>query len=161
MVELADSIHYPTTEYQQMAEMAIAGFGRFWNPELGYCYDVIDGPQDYDDSLRPNQIFAVSLNHSPLTPAKQRGIVDACARNLLTSYGLRSLSPDRHEYKGKYVGDRFERDGAYHQGTVWGWLIGPFVLAHLRVYHQPEQARMFLQPIADHLLDACVGFRLF
>jgi len=156
MVELADLLHYPTSEYQQMAEQAIVGFARFWNPELGYCYDTIDGSQD-DDSLRPNQIFAVSLPHSPLTPAKQRGIVDACGRKLLTSYGLRSLSRDHHEYKGKYHGDRFERDSAYHQGTVWGWLMGSFALAHLRVYHQPEQARMFLQPMADHLMDACVG----
>lgn len=157
MVEFADMIHDPTPEYQQMAESAIVGFGRFWNPELGYCYDVIDGPQEDDDSLRPNQIFAVSLPHSPLTPAKQRGVVDACARKLLTSYGLRSLSPDRHDYKGIYRGDRFERDGAYHQGTVWGWLLGSFALAHLRVYHHPEQARMFLEPIAHHLRDACVG----
>lgn len=157
MVEFADLMHYPDREYQQMAEQAIVGFGRFWNPELGYCYDAIDGPEGNDDSLRPNQIFAVSLRHSPLTPAKQRGIVDVCARKLLASYGLRSLSPDDPGYKGKYHGDRFERDGAYHQGTVWSWLLGPFALAHLRVYHQPEQARMFLEPIAHHLRDVCVG----
>lgn len=157
MVEFADLMYYPASEYQQMAEQAIAGFARFWNPELGYCYDVVDGPQDHDDSLRPNQIFAVSLCHSPLTPAKQRGVVDSCARSLVTSYGLRSLSPDHPAYKGYYKGDRFERDGAYHQGTVWGWLLGPFVLAYLRVYHQPKQAQAFLQPMADHLMDACVG----
>lgn len=157
MVEFADLMYYPASEYQQMAEQAIAGFARFWNPELGYCYDVVDGPQDHDDSLRPNQIFAVSLCHSPLTPAKQRGVVDSCARSLVTSYGLRSLSPDHPAYKGYYKGDRFERDGAYHQGTVWGWLLGPFVLAYLRVYHQPKQAQRFLQPMADHLMDACVG----
>ncbi len=157
MVEFADLMYYPASKYQQMAEQAIAGFSRFWNPELGYCYDVIDGLQDHDDSLRPNQIFAVSLCHSPLTPAKQRGVVDSCARSLVTSYGLRSLSPDHPAYKGYYTGDRFERDGAYHQGTVWGWLLGPFVLAHLRVYHQPKQAQAFLQPMANHLVDACVG----
>ena len=157
MVEFADLMQDSSQKYQQMEQQAIAGFGRFWNSELGYCYDAIDGPRGDDDSLRPNQIFAVSLCHSPLSPAKQRGIVEACGRKLLTSHGLRSLSPDHPAYKGEYVGDRFERDGAYHQGTVWGWLIGPFVLAHLRVYQQPEQARMLLQPMAHHLMDACVG----
>lgn len=141
----------PHQEYEAIADRTLARFVRFWHPELGYCYDVLDTPNGHDSALRPNQIFAVSLSESPLTPAQQKGVVDACGQALLTSYGLRSLSPDHPDYQGNYGGDPRQRDGAYHQGTVWGWLIGPFVLAHLRVYGDPTQARQFLEPMADHL----------
>src|SRR5204863_213735 len=90
------------------------------------CYDVIDGPDGNDDTLRPNQIIAVSLPESALPAARQRMVVDACARHLLTSYGLRSLAPSHPEYRGHYGGDQRERAGAYHQGTAWAWLVGPF-----------------------------------
>ncbi|MCX0362537.1 glycogen debranching protein, partial [Clostridium perfringens] len=106
---------------------------------------------------RPNQIFAVSLSESPLTPEQQRGVVEACGRVLLTSYGLRSLSPEHPQYQGIYDGDRYQRDGAYHQGTVWGWLLGAFVHAHLRIYNNPSQAREFLEPMANHLYAHGVG----
>ncbi len=140
-----------------LAERARAGFARFWNETAGYCYDVLDGPEGDDLSLRPNQLFAVSLPHSPLTEQQQRAVVDACARHLLTSHGLRSLAPDAPAYVGHYGGDQRERDGAYHQGTVWGWLIGPFVSAHLRVYGDRELARSFLKPLLHHLTDHGVG----
>ena len=110
-----------------------------------------------DETLRPNQIFAVSLAHSPLTRKQQQGVVDACARKLLTSHGLRSLSPDHPKYQGHYGGEIIQRDGGYHQGTVWGWLLGPFVLAHLRVYQDPIQAQLFLEPMVRHLLAGGVG----
>ncbi len=118
---------------------------------------MIDGPEGDDPALRPNQLFAVSLVYSPLTAAQQRAVVDACARSLLTSHGLRSLSPDNAAYVGHYGGNRRERDAAYHQGTVWGWLIGPFISAHLRTYGDREQARSFLRPLLHHLAGHGVG----
>jgi predicted glycogen debranching enzyme len=144
-------------EYDILATLVQNGFRRFWNPELGYCYDVLDTSEGNDPSLRPNQIFAVSLPQSPLNPKEQRGVVDACSRALLTSYGLRSLTPGHPEYQGRYSGSPLQRDGAYHQGTVWGWLLGPFALAHLRVYNDKQQAASFLAPMAQHLHDAGLG----
>ena len=94
---------------------------------------------------------------SPLTSEQQRGVVDACAASLLTSHGLRTLAPDEPAYQGRYDGDPFQRDSAYHQGTVWAWLIGPFVLAHLRVYQDPIAARRMLEPFGDHLCSAGLG----
>jgi predicted glycogen debranching enzyme len=147
----------PYKKYDMMAETALAGFGRFWNDKSGYCYDVIDGPDGDDPTLRPNQIFTVSLPQSPIAPAQQKGVVDACARFLLTSHGLRSLTPEHPHYRGHYGGDQFHRDSAYHQGTVWGWLIGPFVLAHMRVYKDPAQAREILKPMVNQMVARGVG----
>ncbi len=157
MASFAQRLDKPAGDYEALAERALAGFSRFWNEQAGYCYDVLDGPDGHDASLRPNQLFAVSLVHSPLGAAQQRAIVDVCAQHLLTSHGLRSLAPGDPAYAGSYGGDRRQRDGAYHQGTVWGWLIGPFVRAHLRVYGQPAVARSFLQPLLHQLVDHCVG----
>jgi predicted glycogen debranching enzyme len=143
--------------FEAMAESVRAGFTRFWNSELACCYDVLDGPDGHDASVRPNQVFAVSLPESPLTAAQQRAVVEICARKLLASHGLRSLAPNDHRYVGRYQGDVPARDEAYHQGTVWGWLLGPFALAHLRVYRDPSAARGFLEPMAQHLAAAGVG----
>jgi predicted glycogen debranching enzyme len=157
MADFARRLDEPVHPYEVLAEQTHAGFARFWNQGAGYCYDVIDGPNGDDPSLRPNQLFAVSLPHSPLSPSQQRAVVDVCARHLLTSCGLRSLAPDDPAYIGGYGGDRRQRDAAYHQGTVWSWLIGPFVTAYLRVYGDREQARSFLQPFIHHLADHGVG----
>jgi predicted glycogen debranching enzyme len=136
---------------EQMAARVRENFQRFWNAEAGTCFDVLDGPNGHEATLRPNALFAVSLPESPLTPGQQRAVVDLCARRLLTSHGLRSLTANDPGYIGRYGGGPRERDGAYHQGTVWGWLLGPFVLAHLRVYGDPERAARFLEPMAHHL----------
>ncbi|MBD2492349.1 amylo-alpha-1,6-glucosidase [Aulosira sp. FACHB-615] len=157
MAKFARQLGKPHQEYEAMADRALARFSRFWNEALGYCYDVIDSPDGDDGALRPNQIFAVSLPESPLTPAQQKSVVEVCGRMLLTSHGLRSLSPEHPQYQGIYGGNQYRRDGAYHQGTVWGWLLGPFVLAHLRVYKNPQQARQFLEPMANHLTASGVG----
>ncbi|MEH2276988.1 MAG: amylo-alpha-1,6-glucosidase [Nostoc sp.] len=157
MAKFARQLGKPHQEYEAMADRAQYRFSRFWNDETGYCYDVLDSPDGDDSALRPNQIFAVSLPESPLTLAQQRSVVEACGRVLLTSHGLRSLAPDHPQYQGKYGGNQYQRDGAYHQGTVWGWLLGPFVLAHLRVYKNPEQARQFLEPMANHLTAHGLG----
>ncbi len=161
MAEFACQLGKPQQEYEVLADFALEGFKRFWNEQNGYCYDVLDGPEGNDASLRPNQIFAVSLGvngHLPLlTPEQQRAVVDVCGRMLVTSHGLRSLSPDHPQYQGHYGGDQKQRDGAYHQGTVWGWLLGPFALAHLRAYNNPVQARQFLKPMANHLYAHGLG----
>ena len=143
--------------WERLADRVRQGFGRFWNEAAGYCYDVIDGPEGDDAALRPNQILAVSLPESPLSPQRQRKVVDACARSPLTSHGLRSLGPEHPHYQGRYVGGPGERDAAYHQGTVWAWLLGPFALAHLRVRGDPEAAQSYLAPMAHHLADYGVG----
>ena len=124
-------------------------------------YDVVGGAEGDDPSLRPNQLFAVSLPRGPLAgpehSARARSIVDACAAQLLTSYGLRSLSPAHRDYTGVFTGDQRQRDAAYHQGTAWGWLIGPFVEAHFRGYGDVYAARSFLAPFEHHLSDFGLG----
>jgi predicted glycogen debranching enzyme len=157
MAAFARRLDRDAAPWDALADRAGAGFARFWNEAAGYCYDVIDGPEGHDDSLRPNQIFAVSLPESPLEPERQRRVVEACARDLLASFGLRSLAPGHPRYRPRYEGGVLERDGAYHQGPVWGWLLGPFALAHLRVHGDPERAVGFLQPMAHHLADYGVG----
>ena len=158
MVEFADSLGEDTAEYEALATKVKDGFGAFWHEEMGYCYDVLDTPDEEPDlSLRPNQLLAVSLPHSPLSADQQRSVVDACARHLLTAHGLRSLSNDDPAYIGIYGGDQLKRDGAYHQGTVWGWLLGPFISAHLRVYGDPAQARSYLNGLFHGLYDHGVG----
>jgi predicted glycogen debranching enzyme len=154
----AERLGAPATRWAAMAARVRASFDRFWNPERGCCFDVLDGPGGGPDpALRPNQLLAVSLPASALSPARQRAVVEACARHLLTSYGLRSLGPDDPAYRGRYAGDALARDGAYHQGTVWAWLLGPFALAHHRVHGDREAARAFLAPLAHHLADYGVG----
>jgi predicted glycogen debranching enzyme len=157
MAGFARSLGRPAADYESMAKHARVGFQRFWNPAKGWCFDVIDGPEGNDSSLRPNQIFSASLPETPLTLVQQRAVVDACARYLLTSYGLRSLAPDDSRYQGVYGGDQRQRDSAYHQGTAWGWLLGPFIVAHLRVYHDPARAASFLEPTAHHIKMQGVG----
>jgi glycogen debranching enzyme len=110
-----------------------------------------------DASLRPNQIFAVSLGADLLDSARARAVVDVCARELLTPVGLRSLAPRDPRYAARYTGDPRARDGAYHQGTVWSWLLGPFVLAHQRVYGNADHALALLAGLANHLDDGCIG----
>ena len=157
MAALARVAGKPAAEWDEMADRAAAGFERFWNEAAGCCYDVIDGPGGHDPARRPNQIFAVSLPASPLSAERQRRVVDACGRHLLASFGLRSLARGERDYKGHYGGGPAERDGVYHQGTVWGWLLGPFALAHLRVHGDRDAARGFLAPMAHHLGDYGVG----
>ena len=138
-------------------------FLRFWNEPAGYCFDVIDGPNGNDTSFRPNQLFAISLPQGDerepalLDGPRQKAILDACALHLLTSYGLCSLGSSDPAYIGHYGGTRRERDGAYHQCTVWAWLIGPFISAHLKVYKDAETARSFLMPLLDNLSTHGLG----
>jgi predicted glycogen debranching enzyme len=107
MTEFAEQLEEPSGEYAEMAERVSRSFSHFWNGATDYCFDVIAGPKGDDPTLRPNQLLAVSLPKSPLTPEQQRSVVDACARYLLTSHGLRSLSPSDEGYVGRYGGDQF------------------------------------------------------
>ena len=158
MAHFSDCLNHPKQQYTNLAEQTATGFNRFWNADKGHCYDVLDTPNGNDPSLRPNQLFAISLFYAPPIPKQQqRAIVDTCAAHLLTSHGMRSLAPTHPDYIGRYKGDRIQRDGAYHQGTTWSWLIGPFVQAHLKVYKDPELARTFLTPLLQHVQSGCVG----
>jgi glycogen debranching enzyme len=137
---------------------ASASFSKFWNAESGCLYDVIDAAGGTPDArIRPNQILAVSLPYCALDPAQMRAVVDCCARELLTSHGMRTLSPRDPGYIGRYGGDPGQRDAAYHMGTVWAWLLGPFARAHYRVYGDARLSQSFLAPIAQHLPCACLG----
>jgi predicted glycogen debranching enzyme len=142
--------------YKEAAKKCKIGFKKFWYPK-GYLYDVIDGPCGNDNSLRPNQIIAVSLPYSPISYAKQKAVVDTVERMLLTPYGLRSLSPDNPAYVGTYSGGPRERDSVYHQGTAWPWLLGQFADAHYRVYKDKERIHRLLRPFRKHLIEAGVG----
>jgi predicted glycogen debranching enzyme len=152
----------PAKRYEQHAEEVRASFNaRFWYADGGYLYDVVDcggKPGTFDITCRPNQLFAISLDHPVLEPARWQSVVNVCAEKLLTPVGLRSLSPDDPDYKPIYSGDLRSRDGAYHQGTVWAWLIGPFVDAWLKLHpHDRSSARRFLQTFPKHLSDDGIG----
>jgi predicted glycogen debranching enzyme len=148
-------------QYAKMAVQAQGSFNRlFWNDAAGCLYDVIDGDVR-DEAIRPNQVFAVSLPYSMVSDEPAKGVVDTVARELLTPYGLRSLSPRNPRYRGHYGGDFRNRDGAYHQGPVWPWLMGPFISAYLKVNGRSakarEQASAWLGGFCAHLQDAGLG----
>ncbi|MBV9863280.1 MAG: glycogen debranching enzyme family protein [Alphaproteobacteria bacterium] len=131
---------------------------RFWKDGGGFLYDVVDGENGDDASFRPNQIFAISLEHPVLDEERWKPVVGAVRDRLLTPVGLRSLAPDQPDFKPRYFGDLRARDAAYHQGTVWAWLIGPFIDAWLKVYPGGrEEARHFLDGFEPHLAEAGIG----
>jgi predicted glycogen debranching enzyme len=131
---------------------------RFWSADGGYLYDVIDGPEGDDDACRPNQIFAISLRHAVLDRSRWAAVLNVVQERLLTAMGPRTLVPGHPAYKPAYMGDLRARDAAYHQGTVWPWLIGPFIDAWLKVHPgELDTARAFLEGFADHLGEACIG----
>ncbi len=146
------------TAYRRWLSQGRASFAaRFWYAARGFLYDVVDGPDGDDGSLRPNQLIATALPETPLTESQRRHILESVAQHLLTPLGLRSLAPGDEHYRGRYAGDVWQRDSAYHQGTVWPWLIGPFIDTHLAVYGDRAQARRILEPLAAHLGTAGVG----
>jgi len=131
---------------------------RFWYEAGGHLYDVVDGTHGDDTCCRPNQLLAIALPHAVLDESRWAAVLDVAERRLLTPAGLRSLAPGERDYKAQYYGDLRARDAAYHQGTVWAWLIGPFIDAWLRVHPgEFEAARRFLDGFPDALGAACVG----
>ncbi|MEO5819795.1 MAG: amylo-alpha-1,6-glucosidase [Vicinamibacteraceae bacterium] len=143
----------------EAARCRVAFNARFWNPVKKRLNDIVDGENGDDDACRPNQILAIAVPHSPLDRQYWAPVLDTVARELVTPAGLRTLSPDHTDYKRVYFGDLRSRDAAYHQGTVWPWLMGPFVDAWLAVH--PEDAagaRRWVEPLLDHLVNGgCVG----
>jgi predicted glycogen debranching enzyme len=163
MEELSAAFAYPAEahRYAVLAGRVRASFSaQFWNTPRGCLFDVIDG-ESRDASIRPNQIFVVSLNHHMLGPAQERSIVAVVKRDLLTPYGLRTLAPSDSQYRGRYEGDPLSRDASYHQGTVWPWLLGPFLRAYLQInqYSQAakEQAREWTLALRRYLENEGVG----
>jgi len=149
--------------YLQMAEMAMKSFvEKFWNPEQNCLFDVV-GEYGEDGSLRPNQIVAVALDFTMLDKTKSEKIVDTVHRELLTPYGLRTLARNDPKYIGVYAGDRRSRDKAYHNGTVWPWLLGPFTRAFLKTrgysdYTREHVLKSFLLPLfAEQIFKAGLG----
>jgi predicted glycogen debranching enzyme len=147
------------TLYEEHAARARESFNRrYWNEARGCLKDVIDAPDGGDDaSVRPNQVFAISLPHSVLDERRWAPVIDVVARELLTPFGLRTLSRDHADYKSHYRGDLRSRDAAYHQGTVWPWLLGHFIDAWLKVHPDPVAARAMLRAFPEHLLEAGIG----
>ncbi|GCF08597.1 amylo-alpha-1,6-glucosidase [Dictyobacter arantiisoli] len=133
---------------------------RYWFAEGGYLYDVVDveGVTGQNDtSLRPNQLFAASLTHELLSEAQVASMLKQVTDHLLTPVGLRSLSPSDPAYQAHFAGDRLQRDAAYHQGTVWQWLVGPYVDVHLQVHNDPQVLLPLLQPFVEQLWATCLG----
>lgn len=146
-------------EIGRWAALAEASFNqRFWSAANGYLYDVVDGPNGDDPSCRPNQILSFALDYPALDQAYWRPVLEVVQERLLTPVGLRTLAPGHPDYKPRYDGDLWARDAAYHQGTVWAWLIGPFIDAWLRVHPGSQrEARGFLEGFEAHLAEACIG----
>jgi len=146
-----------------MAEKVKESFVKsFWNESTGYLNDCILCDGTVDTSLRPNQIYAAALGFSPLTKEQKTSVVGVVQRELLTPYGLRTLSPGDSRYIGRYEGGGFERDSAYHQGTVWPYLLGAFIEAYLRANNfskdSKTKAMNYLEPLLKHMTeDACIG----
>jgi predicted glycogen debranching enzyme len=152
-------------ETQLAAKVAESFKAAFWVSPFRGLADVVNGDPtsgyQRDSSIRPNQVFAVSLPNSPLTREQQHAVVEVVRRELLTPVGLRTLSPGDPKFCRRYCGIQFERDRAYHNGTIWPWLMGGFLDAYLRVNDRSAdalaQARRWLSPLIDHLDDACLG----
>ncbi|MCP9791869.1 glycogen debranching enzyme family protein [Vulcanococcus limneticus Candia 3F8] len=144
--------------YAALAEQARVGFQRFWNPQTGCCFDVLDGPGgNHEAAVRPNQLLAVALTDQLLSAQQARQLLEICGQRLLTPMGLRSLDLRDPRYVGHYGGGPVARDQAYHQGTVWGWWLGPWALAQARVQGSPQPALQWLEAIGDHLAAAGLG----
>ncbi len=144
--------------YDALADRARDSFrARFRQPDREYLADVVDSPDGDDWSMRPSQIFALSLPFPLLEGDEAQTVLAAVGRSLLTSYGLRSLAPDDPAYRGTYGGDQVHRDGTYHQGPAWSWLLGAYAEVVYRLSGDREAALAVLQPIGDHLRDAGLG----
>jgi predicted glycogen debranching enzyme len=150
-------------DFASMAQQAADSFGKlFWNEHIGYLNDCILPDGSADTTLRPNQIFAVSLPFSPLSMSQQRAVVRIVHRRLLTPYGLRTLDPGDPRYVGTYTGPQQQRDKAYHQGTVWPYLMGAFVEAYLKVNNFTSESRKEAARLIESLIrhiaeDGCIG----
>ena len=146
-------------ELDDLARLTTRSFNeRFWFDRGGYLYDIVDGDAGDDSSCRPNQILSFALRHPVLDQSRWEAVLGVVTNRLLTPFGLRTLDQSHPDFKAQYFGDLRARDAAYHQGTVWAWLLGPFIDAWLRVHPgEHEQARQFLGAFDAHLNEACIG----
>lgn len=148
----------PFEHYSEMASQArAAAVQRFWYAPGGYLYDVIDGPEGDDSTLRPNQVLALGLVYPLFEGEQAKSAFETVTAQLLTPVGLRTLSPKDPRFQPHFGGDQRARDGAYHMGTVWPWLLGPYLDAHYRIYRDRAKIRRLLQAFVDHLSDAGLG----
>ena len=145
------------SRYRELASAVRRSFPRFWNEETCYLYDVLDGPDGNDASIRPNAVFAAALPFRALDQTRERAIVARASHALLTTFGLRSLAPDDPAYVGTYGGGVSARDAAYHRGTAWPWLIGPFVRAWINAYGNGADVLRFIEPFAARLRTYGMG----
>jgi predicted glycogen debranching enzyme len=145
--------------YAQHAERVREAFNRrFWSEACGHLLDVVDGEEGDDAACRPNQVLAIALKHPVLDQTRWSAVLEKVRAELLTPVGLRTLSRAHPDYKARYFGDLRARDAAYHQGTVWAWLIGPFIDAWLKVHPEDRAgARAWLAGLVAHLDASCVG----
>ena len=153
---------YPSLahEVSQLAEQVYQSFNKkFWNEKKQYLFDVIEGENGNVDELRPNQLFAVSLDYPVLDPVRWKAVFDIAKNQLLTPVGLRSLAAGHPDFKETYGGDLRSRDAAYHQGTVWSWLVGPYIDTWLKIYPNDKQdIKKYLEGFQSHLEEAGFGF---
>ena len=160
MSDLADRFGHDEDRerFEAMADLAKLSFnGLFWNEETGCLYDVVKNGER-DASIRPNQVFAISLAHPILDRERWQAVMEVVRRDLLTPVGLRSLSPRDPAYVGTYIGSPLERDSAYHQGTVWGWLMGPYITAIGKTLDDMDaEAQQLIAGMKAHLNEACLG----
>ncbi len=155
------SLNNESADYTALAQKVSTSFNDiFWFDKGQYLYDYIDG-ETKNMAIRPNQIFAISLPYSTLSTKRQRSVIEIVKEHLLTPYGLRSLSPKDRDYVGHYYGNQYERDRAYHQGTVWAWLIGPYISAYARAYAGNKDIKNYIkklfEPFYAHLFEAGLG----
>ncbi len=146
-------------EYEKRAELCGSSFVDTFVNQYGYLFDYVEPKDNPDWSVRPNMIFAVALDYSPLSPAQQKSVLDVCTRELLTPKGLRSLSPKSGGYNPMYVGPQTQRDYAYHQGTAWPWLGGFYMEACLKIYKRTRLSFIERQMVGyeDEMVQHCVG----
>ena len=143
--------------YIQQAQQVKQSLQKFWNPKACYLYDTIEPDDRRNSQIRPNAVLALSLSHCGFSARQGYQVLERASKSLLTPYGLRSLEPSDPEYIGKYIGDSATRDAAYHQGTVWSWLIGPFIRAWER-FHKNEALPFDWEPLMQHFVsDACLN----
>lgn len=158
---LARTIGVDAARFEARAQAAGQAFDAFWYAERGYLYDRIADDGRPDATLRPNQLFALSLPHSPVDPARARMALDAVRRVLLVPLGVRTLAPSDPGYIGRYTGPQWKRDASYHSGTAWPWLIGSFATAWLRAHGGTPEAtawvRALLEPFSAHLTEYGLG----
>ena len=148
----------PAGQYREMAlRVRESAQARFWYGVGGYCFDVVDGPDGDDPSLRPNQVIALALVYPLIEGDRARCVLDVVTAKLLIPYGLRTLSPDDPRYQSTYRGDQRARDAAYHMGLAWPWLLGPYLDAHLRLNADRAAVRRVVEPFGTHLADAGLG----